>query len=35
MLRFYWDETPERAERIEQLLNSITKTNAVDDNKKN
>jgi len=35
MLRFYWDETPERAERIEQLLDSITKTNAVDDNKKN
>ncbi len=34
-LRFYWDETPERAERIEQLLNSITKTNAVDENQEN
>ena len=35
MLRFYWDETPERAERIEELLNSITKTNAADENQEN
>ena len=32
MLRFYWDETPERAERIEQLFDSITKTNVADEN---
>ena len=35
MLRFYWDETPERAERIEQLLDTITKTNTADENQKN
>ena len=35
MLRFYWDETPERAERIEQLLDSITKTNVADENQEN
>jgi len=32
MLRFYWDETPERAERIELLFDSITKTNVADEN---
>ena len=27
-LRFFWDETPERAEHIEQLIDSISKTNT-------
>ena len=35
MLRFFWDETPERAERIEQLLDSITETNVTDENQEN
>jgi len=32
MLRFFWDETPERAERIEQLINSIIETDSQNDN---
>lgn len=35
MLRFFWDETPERAEHIEQLLDSIAKTNVTDENQEN
>jgi ribosome-binding factor A len=31
-LRFVWDETPEKADRIEQLLDSISKENAANDN---
>ena len=30
-LRFFWDETPERAERIEQLLDTITEKNSTDE----
>jgi len=30
-LRFFWDETPERAERIEQLLDSIIEKNSTDE----
>ena len=30
-LRFFWDETPERAERIEQLLDSIKEKKSVDE----
>ena len=30
-LRFFWDETPERAERIEQLLDSITEKKSTDE----
>ncbi len=35
MLRFFWDETPERAERIEKLLDSIAETNAADEDQEN
>ena len=35
VLRFFWDETPERAERIEQILDSISKKSTTDDNKNN
>lgn len=35
MLRFFWDETPERAERIEKLLDSIAETNATDEDQEN
>jgi len=35
MLRFYWDETPERADRIDQLLDSIAKTNVADEDQEN
>lgn len=35
MLRFFWDETPERAERIEKLLDSIAETNASDEDQEN
>jgi ribosome-binding factor A len=35
MLRFFWDETPERAERIEQLLDSIAETNVNDEDQEN
>jgi ribosome-binding factor A len=31
-LRFFWDETPERAERIEQLLDSIEEMNSTNEN---
>lgn len=33
-LRFYWDETPERAERIEQLIDSLSQSEE-DDGKEN
>jgi len=29
-LRFFWDETPERAERIERLIDSLSDENATD-----
>ncbi|MCD6577574.1 MAG: 30S ribosome-binding factor RbfA [Anaerolineaceae bacterium] len=35
VLRFLWDETPERAERIEQLLDSISETRLADENQEN
>ena len=35
MLRFFWDETPERAERIEQLIDSIAETNVTDEDQEN
>ncbi|MDO9547300.1 MAG: 30S ribosome-binding factor RbfA [Pelolinea sp.] len=35
VLRFFWDETPERAERIEQMLDSISKKSTANDNKDN
>lgn len=35
MLRFFWDETPERAEHIEQLLDSIAETDATDEDQEN
>ena len=35
MLRFFWDETPERAERIEQLLDSIAEANMTDEDQEN
>lgn len=35
MLRFFWDETPERAERIEQLLDSIAEANVTDEDQEN
>jgi ribosome-binding factor A len=31
-LRFFWDETPERAERIERLLDSIAEANSKNEN---
>lgn len=34
-LRFFWDETPERAERIEKLLDSISKESAINGNQDN
>ena len=30
-LRFHWDPTPERAEKIEQLLDSLSQSNSGDD----
>lgn len=30
-LRFYWDETPERAERIERLIDSLSDHDASND----
>jgi ribosome-binding factor A len=35
VLRFFWDETPERAERIEQMLDSISKKSTTDDAQNN
>ena len=34
-LRFFWDETPERAEHIEQLLDSIAETNVTNEDQEN
>jgi ribosome-binding factor A len=31
-LRFFWDETPERAERIERLLDSIAEAKSKNEN---
>ncbi len=30
-LRFYWDETPENAERIERLIDSLSEGNSTSD----
>jgi len=35
MLRFFWDKTPERAERLEQLLDSIAEPNVTDEDQEN
>lgn len=35
VLRFFWDETPERAERIEQMLDSISKKSPTDGDQNN
>ena len=32
-LRFFWDATPERAERIERLIDSISETNPAPEKK--